>query len=275
MRCLTILTISFALAVPAMAAQNEPSSNKETSSSQGKPYSPPPIAIVSSQQSPSSENQKRCEDKTQGWHKFVTFPEGVTAWAVILTLGAIIWQACESRTAAQFASESADAFMRSERAWVIATPEDSSYEIKSTVVGTSQGNGVIFSVRNAGKGIARIDSVGLNYRLLTEQEWNVVSENPILEVPMVSYNGRILVPTDSFPVGIPLQPNAILMADDVRTIEFGDRIPFAWGVIRYRDAFDNERLTRFGYKNHFPQGGRVGMEKRGFRQEPPGYNEAT
>jgi hypothetical protein len=35
------------------------------------------------------------------WAKFVTFPEGVGAWAVILTLLAIAWQSIETRTAAR------------------------------------------------------------------------------------------------------------------------------------------------------------------------------
>ena len=34
------------------------------------------------------------------WHKLMTWPEGITAWLLLLTLGAIIWQAWETRKAA-------------------------------------------------------------------------------------------------------------------------------------------------------------------------------
>jgi hypothetical protein len=37
------------------------------------------------------------KDKPQGWHKFVTWPEGIATWALIFTLGAIVWQAIETR----------------------------------------------------------------------------------------------------------------------------------------------------------------------------------
>ena len=35
------------------------------------------------------------------------------------------------------------------------------------------------------------------------------------------------------------------------------------------------RFTRFGLKYHFPQGGMVSLESKGFRREPPAYNEAN
>jgi hypothetical protein len=43
------------------------------------------------------------------WAKFVTFPEGVGAWAVILTLLAIVWQSIETRAAARATEASVDA----------------------------------------------------------------------------------------------------------------------------------------------------------------------
>lgn len=35
------------------------------------------------------------------WHKLLSWPEGITAWAILLTLGAIIWQAWETRRSAE------------------------------------------------------------------------------------------------------------------------------------------------------------------------------
>src|SRR5271154_4837844 len=38
--------------------------------------------------------------KPEGWHRLVTWPEGITAWAVILTLAAIAWQSVATARAA-------------------------------------------------------------------------------------------------------------------------------------------------------------------------------
>ena len=38
--------------------------------------------------------------KPEGWHKYVAWPEGITAWAVILTLVAIAWQSFATARAA-------------------------------------------------------------------------------------------------------------------------------------------------------------------------------
>jgi hypothetical protein len=45
--------------------------------------------------------EQRREDKPQGWHKLIAWPEGIATWAIMLTLGAIIWQAIETRRSVQ------------------------------------------------------------------------------------------------------------------------------------------------------------------------------
>jgi hypothetical protein len=47
--------------------------------------------------------------KPPQWAKYVTFPEGVGAWAVMLTLLAIVWQSIETRKAANATEEAARA----------------------------------------------------------------------------------------------------------------------------------------------------------------------
>ena len=55
-----------------------------------------------------SKTGQNTEDAYQPpvWAKFVTWPEGVGAWAVILTLLAIVWQSAETRRAANAARDS-------------------------------------------------------------------------------------------------------------------------------------------------------------------------
>jgi len=50
---------------------------------------PPPAITVTTNEN-SAYDKQRSADKPQGWHKFVTWPEGIVTWAIILTLGAIV-----------------------------------------------------------------------------------------------------------------------------------------------------------------------------------------
>ncbi len=92
-----------------MPTQHQPSSQLRASQSQGHANQPdPPPSSVTNNQA-TSYYQEHTPDTPQGWHKLVSWPEGITAWAILLTLGAIIWQAWETRKAAKGASASADA----------------------------------------------------------------------------------------------------------------------------------------------------------------------
>lgn len=75
------------------------------------------------QVAPNSAEQKigasECQDPKQympWWHVLVAWPEGITAWLLMLTLGAIIWQAWETRKAAKGSLLSALALVNAERA---------------------------------------------------------------------------------------------------------------------------------------------------------------
>lgn len=66
------------------------------------------------------EQEKACEEESDGpgdylpWgYKLVAWPEGIATWAFLATLGAIIWQAVETRRAATATAEAAIATYRS------------------------------------------------------------------------------------------------------------------------------------------------------------------
>jgi hypothetical protein len=80
------------LAVVFMAAKNQPSGAQERKNEQqANPAVPVYVNCNCAAQADDSKN------KPQGWHKFVTWPEGIIAWAIIATLGAIVWQSWEMR----------------------------------------------------------------------------------------------------------------------------------------------------------------------------------
>jgi hypothetical protein len=56
------------------------------------------------------------------WAKYVTFPEGIGAWAIILTLLAIAWQSIETRAAAITTAQNTAAFILSQRPIIACDP---------------------------------------------------------------------------------------------------------------------------------------------------------
>ena len=79
------------------------------------------------------ETSKNAENacRPHGWARYFTWPEGVGAWAVILTLLAIAWQSIATERAAESGKRSADAALlnaqaviNSERAWLTVKIDD-------------------------------------------------------------------------------------------------------------------------------------------------------
>lgn len=103
-----------------VAAQNQPSTaQSRQNAQQANPPAPISVNCDCTNKAEDSKNQP------QGWHKFVTWPEGIATWALIFTLGAIVWQAVEVRRSVNAAKESADAALKNaeavinaERAWL-------------------------------------------------------------------------------------------------------------------------------------------------------------
>jgi hypothetical protein len=81
-KILAVLAIVWALAVPAIAIQNQNSGNRPSAEHQK------PAPTVTNNES-SVYYQQNTDDKPKGWHRLISWPEGITTWAIILTLGAI------------------------------------------------------------------------------------------------------------------------------------------------------------------------------------------
>lgn len=86
------LVLAFIVLAPVfVAAQNQPSRAKKRNEAQQPP--PPAPINVNCNCTKQTDDSK---DKPQGWHKLVTWPEGIATLALIFTLGAIVWQAVET-----------------------------------------------------------------------------------------------------------------------------------------------------------------------------------
>jgi hypothetical protein len=103
---LAILAV-ICFAVEAMPAQNQVGGKGPTSQRQqdARQPAPPSVASITNNQA-TSDYQQDGKDKPQRWHKFVTWPEGIATWAVVLTLIAISLQTWQTRRAAEAARDS-------------------------------------------------------------------------------------------------------------------------------------------------------------------------
>jgi hypothetical protein len=108
---LAVFAVVVAFAPIAMPVSQEPSSGQHTKQSQ----SPTQPSATTTNNESRTYYQEEDKDKPHGWHRLVTWPEGVTTWAILFTLGAIAWQAVETRRAAQATFKYAEAFIESQR----------------------------------------------------------------------------------------------------------------------------------------------------------------
>lgn len=106
MRIFVVAAI-LAFAPIAMAIQNKPSGTQNRKAAQ---QTNPAVPISVNCNCTTKKDDSK--DKPQGWYKLITWPEGVATWALILTLGAIVWQACESRRSANISERAVIASLR-------------------------------------------------------------------------------------------------------------------------------------------------------------------
>ena len=122
LKLLLCLALVF-VAICTVSAQQQ-SISKEHEKGDADNKAPTVIAV--------NNNSCGCEDHPEAgkrpkwWYKFVAWPEGITAWALIISVGVIAYQTRETRRAAQAAENSATAAeqsskaqMDADRAWVL------------------------------------------------------------------------------------------------------------------------------------------------------------
>jgi hypothetical protein len=81
------------------------------------------------------------------WHKLIVWPEGITAWLIMFTLGAIVWQAWATRESVQTQERAVTLNVNTERPYLVIGVESPSP------------NRFVFAVKNEGRTPARIESI--------------------------------------------------------------------------------------------------------------------
>lgn len=107
-----MIILLLGLGILSATHQRNPSIDKEHPR---EPSSGTPIA-----QNP-SPNQSQKQEEMEWFYQFIQWPEGITTLAIILTLGAIIWQSDETRKAAQATKENVEMFAESQGPQLVIT----------------------------------------------------------------------------------------------------------------------------------------------------------
>jgi hypothetical protein len=194
-----------------------------------------------------AQQKEGSADSVQGWHKFVTWPESITAWALIFTFFAIASQACLMRVHARHLRSLAEHIVTSERAWV----QVSKLTLTSGSIDHPQGRNQVFvscGCINYGKTPARV--LGLNV-LLTQSPIN--NPESAWNKSLYDFSGKI---TPKWIIA-PNIPKHVYETIQGFTANPDDELPppsagnayFIHGVLRYWDAFsETDRFTRFCYR---------------------------
>ena len=76
------------------------------------------VALGGSDKHPKN-NTNKPNRNPPGWYRFFTWPDSMTAWAILLTLWAVVGQTNETKRSAQAALLNAQAVINAERPWVL------------------------------------------------------------------------------------------------------------------------------------------------------------
>lgn len=101
MGLLAIFTIAWAIVFVTCKNQKARQEYKEQSQTQCQPCPCATVVATLIQAKHGKSEAQKGTDSPPCWYVFLAWPEGATAWAIILTLGAITWQAIQTRKSAE------------------------------------------------------------------------------------------------------------------------------------------------------------------------------
>jgi hypothetical protein len=228
-----------------------------------------------------SEKQDTCKHERDSpgnylpWgYILVAWPEGVAAWAIILTLVVIGWQSNETRNAAIAAAKGVDATITAERSWIIGTltnvpkwvPEANRLEYLFLMP--------VF--KNYGRTPGRITRITAKVHYLAVEESETLPQEPNYEAEpcyTFRFDGEIVLPSDAAVQPLKVQ----LVSLTFRNVIDRKLLLYIYWQVDYRDVFGLGWYDRSCYHFHVKAGGFDPMES-GFyvsaTAAPKSYNRS-
>lgn len=246
---LAITAVLLTLTTGAASAQDKAAHKRPANQADGQGLT----TISVDDSSHTSEHQRESGEQSRGWF---AWPEGVTAWAIILTLLGILWQANETRKSAKAALLNAQFLIDSERAWIIAAPTEKApvigfipegeSNLELHLVGCDKLNAFSCSFKSTGNTPALLVEVAVRYQKIgrledVPEEANYGQRSPL--------NNLALVKKDSIGFTAYLEPDIILNRADATAVPQGKAFLYAFGILVYRDVYDRPLGVLFTFRN--------------------------
>jgi hypothetical protein len=175
------------------------------------------------------EAQSR-KDYAPWWDVLVTWPEGITTWAIIATGFILAWQSSETRVAAKGAFLNAQAVINAERPWVLVS-------VKSP---PGPMGGFTVHVRNKGRTPA----------MITEARMGCVAAKNVSELPLKAVfpienliRNRIIIPSGTAHITwFDQQLFKTVLQDNIPQFSWDGQI-FVFGKVLYRDLANPDKTV--------------------------------
>jgi hypothetical protein len=187
-------------------------------------------------------NCASCRDILLKW------PEGITTWAVILTLFVIAWQSAETARAAKAAQMATEHSIASERAWIL--PE--MVWIGSGAKDAPEGSDQVFilcDIKNHGKTPARVFGMNARWEVGPISEPAKTWDDSLYTFDAKAKPKWVVLPDKHTALSAPIPGFTATAKSKVQIPTQPGGTMFIHGVIRYWDMFCKaDRFTRFCYR---------------------------
>jgi len=265
---LAVMGLYLALAGPFVYGQHQALDVKQTGQPQGNRPSSVAMAV---QDNRTRQEQEQRPEKPQWWNKFVSWPEGATATAIILTLAAIVWQAVAATSAARAARDANLHIVRSERAWLKAV-------VVELVAGKPEEPKTIYvqcRVRNYGKTVARVREMKARWGVGPVNDAQKTWDESLLEITKESKPRWIILPNKNSALHSRVDGFEGAAGETITLAMQPGETQYIHGVIHYWDAFTTApRLTQFCFR--FYHIDELGKQRLGFHPiGDPEFNQQT
>ncbi len=208
------------------------------------------------------------------WHELFAWPEGITAWALILTLFMITWQSAATASAASAANRGIEHSIASERAWVLVD----SVILASGKAELPEGTDQVFiqcNARNHGRSAARVLGMRAVHAVGPISDPGKTWDAKLYESDGQDTPRWVILPDKNTALhcavsGFFAKTGQVITGN----LNPGESI-FIHGVVRYWDMFsDTERTTRFCYR-WYPLGEKPKMSAGFYSAGGDSYNQQT
>jgi len=252
LKCLAILSAVIIGLTIYVACQNQ------GAASQGQQQGAnPTVAPVSpsAHDEQAQNNTNKASGNLPGWYRLFAWPDGTTAWAIILTLIAIAEQTRQTAIAAKATRQATEHLISSERAWVLATEVRLTSGAKDSPYGVDQ----VFihcAAKNVGNSAARVLSLKAIMAIGPISDPGKTWDEDLYSLDKKATPRWVIMRDKNTALNCPIPGFKANPGDKVAAPLGPDETTFIHGVIRYWDMFsETNRFTRFCYRWQKPPDG--------------------